>query len=129
MNEANDKAWMELAKRVREGKRHVVSGEDAERLLRSLPDEGISEAEADAIVFAVLAGRATRETQRTPLSEENQETGKPPKAHIEEDVLQLNRNKGSGDKDAEGLLEKLRRQALEDESDDKGNGDGVEPRN
>lgn len=115
MNEANSKAWRELAKRVCEGERHVVSGEDAERLLRSLPDDRISEAEADAIVAAVLAGRATRERRRTPVTEENQETGKAPKAHIEQDVLQLNRNKGSEDKDAEKLLEELRRQALEDD--------------
>lgn len=130
MNEAHDKAWMELAKRVREGKRHVVSGEEAERLLHSLPDECISQAEEDALVAAVLAGRATRQTRRDMLIDETKEPARESKTHVEEDVLQLNRNKGGEDKDAEKLLEELRRQALEDENGDETerNGDGVEPR-
>lgn len=127
MNDAHDKVWKELAKRVREGGRRVVSGEEAERMLRSLPDERISEAEVDAIVAAVLAGRVTRENRRAPLTEANRETA--PNAQVEEDVLQLNRNKGGEDKDAEKLLEELRREALKDESnDEEEGGDGGEPR-
>lgn len=41
----------------RAGERHVVGGKDAERLLRALPDEGMSETEVDAIVRGVVAGR------------------------------------------------------------------------
>jgi hypothetical protein len=57
MNEEHDKAWKELAKRVRRGERHVISGEAAERLLRALPDERIPQADIDAIVEAVVSGR------------------------------------------------------------------------
>lgn len=63
MNENHDKAWKDLAKRARAGERHVVGGKDAERLLRALPDEGMSETEVDAIVRGVVAGRAPAQSE------------------------------------------------------------------
>ena len=115
MNENHDKAWKDLAKRARAGERHVVGGKDAERLLRALPDEGMSETEVDAIVRGVVAGRAMREKHKAEDVNEPQPTST---AGVEEDVLQLNRNKGGEDADAESLLDELRREALEDDKEE-----------
>lgn len=126
MNERHEKAWKELAKRARQGERHVISGEAAERLLRALPDEGMSEETVDAIVSAVVDGRTARVAREPAAGIE----GRPaPRPEMEEDVLQLNRNKGGEDADAESLLEELRREALEDD-ENKGDeeGAGREPR-
>lgn len=57
MNEEQDKAWSDLARRVRQGERHVISGAEADRLLRDLSDEGISDVDVSAIVDAVVSGQ------------------------------------------------------------------------
>lgn len=118
MNEEHDKAWADLAKRIRQGERHVISGADAERLIRDLQNERISEAEVDAIAEAVVSGRPLREghDQETPPPDGDALYTAP--ELIEEDVLQLNRNKGSEDADAESKLEELRREALEDDDEE-----------
>ncbi len=115
MNEKHDKAWNDLAKRARAGERHVVGGKDAERLLRELPDERMSETEVDAIVRGVVAGQTMRE--KADVQDVNQPSPTST-AGVEEDVLQLNRNKGGEDADAESLLDELRREALEDDDDE-----------
>lgn len=117
MNEEHDKAWSYLARRVRQGERQVISGADADRLLRDLPDEGISDADVSAMVEAVVSGRTLRERSRQETLAEDDAMHTEPEL-VEEDVLQLNRNKGDEDAEAESTLDELRREALEDDDEE-----------
>lgn len=117
MNEQHDRAWLDLARRVRQGERHVISGADADRLFRELPDEGISDADVDSIVEAVVSGRPLRLRRRQLAPSVDDVAMQASPELVEEDVLQLNRNKGSDDAEAESTLDKLRREALEDDDE------------
>lgn len=121
MKEEHDKAWSDLARRVRQGERHVVSGADADRLLRELSDEGISDGDVTAIVEAVVSGRPLRERSRQEAAPVDDDPMCAAPESVEEDVLQLNRNKGAEDAEAESTLDELRREAL-DESDEEDQG-------
>ncbi|MCB9609880.1 MAG: hypothetical protein H6716_25045 [Polyangiaceae bacterium] len=119
MNEEHDKAWSDLARRVRHGERHVISGAEADRLLRELPGEGISDTDMEAIVGSVVSGRPFREVrveEAAPADDDAAARAVP--ECVEEDVLQLNRNKGAEDADAESTLDELRREALEDDDEE-----------
>ena len=123
MNEEHDKAWKDLAKRAHRGESHVISGGAADRWLRSMPDECMAEADLDAIVESIVSGRSLRATRGPEVSSTEDQGGVAAPKHVDEDVLQLNRNKGVEDKNAEELLDELRREALEDdgrEDKDKG---------
>lgn len=87
-DDEHDKAWLDLAKRVRQGERHVISGADADRLLGELPDDGISEEEVTAIVEAVVSGRPLRERSRQEASPADDGVMHTAPESVEEDVLQ-----------------------------------------
>jgi len=118
MNEEHDRAWSDLARRVRQGERHVIGGADAERLLRELSDEAISDADVTAIVQAVVSGRPLGERSREEAAPAIDDAVDTVPESIEEDVLQLNRNKGAEDEEAESTLDELRREALKDDDEE-----------
>lgn len=117
MNDKHDKTWRELAKYVRKGERHIISGAPADRLLEELPDEQLTEDELEAIMRAVVSG-GELDLGRARSEEAADGTVTPETSAVEEDVLQLNRNKGEKDDAAESLAEKLRREALEEDEDE-----------
>ena len=118
MSEAHDKTWMKLAKQTRKGERHIISGKAADSLLSELTDERLAEEDLVAIVEAVTSGRPLREIL-CRRSEQGIDVDDAPEAEaVEQDVLQLNRNKGEADDSAEALADELRREALEDDEEE-----------
>ncbi len=116
MNDKYDKTWIDLVKQTRKSESHIISGKDADRLLGELPDEKITNSEIEAIVESVLSNRPLCET--LGVRDENVDTEVQKTEAVEKDVLQLNRNKGIQDDDAEARLEELRREALEESNDE-----------
>lgn len=117
MNDDHDKAWDELAKRAHKGERHIISGKELERLLGELPEDELEEQDLEDIVGAVMSERSLCDV-RGVTKDEAPAAEVPETKSIEKDVLQLNRNKGEKDEEAESRLEELRRDALEDDVED-----------
>ena len=122
MTTEDDKFWHGLARRVHKGEGRAIKPEEADALLSELVPDEVSRSEEDDIVAAVLSGVSLRE-HRGPTPEEmgdkstdvlHQEA-----SSVDEDVLQLNRNKGRDveDPEAERLADELRREALEEDCD------------
>jgi hypothetical protein len=113
-NEA-DKFWRDVAGDLaRASGVSPLSPEEAQKEFEGLPDVPLPDSEIESIVQQVTSGELAIWTP-TPI---NEETLGPGSAAIEEDVLQLNRNAGEGDAEADELLDELRRKALEDEPAD-----------
>jgi len=75
-----------------------------------LPDDHLSAVEIDAIIDQVTSGElASWSTEPMDMESSDMEYD-----NIEDDVLQLNRNEGQADPETDGLLDELRRKALED---------------
>ena len=94
MSEDADSFWKETAKELRKAKGFLpLSSEEAEEQLRAVREEILSDEEIDSIVGRVTSGQRQRE--RPPS--EFDPVGEPEVEEVEEEVLQLNRNRGETD--------------------------------
>ena len=115
MTDAVDKFWQEVEKDLaRKAGFAPLTPEEAEREFEELPDMKLPDSEIESIMEEVISGQLTDWTP-TPIDE--QDLGIDAEV-IEEDVYQLNRNAGEGDVETDGLLDELRRKALEDKPED-----------
>jgi len=115
MTDAIDKFWQEVEKDLAKKSGFApLTPEEAEREFEELPDTKLPDSEIESIMAEVISGQLTDWTP-TPIDEQDLGTDA---EVIEEDVYQLNRNAGEGDAETDGLLDELRRKALEDEPED-----------
>jgi hypothetical protein len=91
---------------------------EADRQMREVQPAPMSKSELDALLHAALASAPPSvRVPDAPSWEPEEET-----SHIEEDVLQLNRNRGEAPGGRDELTERLRREALADEPGDDDDG-------
>ena len=110
-----NRIWQEVEKDLaRKAGFAPLTPEEAERGFEELPDMKLPDSEIESIMEEVISGQLTDWTP-TPIDE--QDLGIDAEV-IEEDVYQLNRNAGEGDVETDGLLDELRRKALEDKPED-----------
>jgi hypothetical protein len=115
MTDAVDKFWKKLEKDLAKKSGFApLTPAEAEMEFEELPDTKLPDSEIESIMEEVISGQLTDWTP-TPIDEQN--LGIDAEV-IEEDVYQLNRNAGEGDVETDGLLDELRRKALEDKPED-----------
>lgn len=115
MSHETDKWWKQVARGLA---RHAgcapMTPDEAQKEFESLPDVKLPDQQIESIIERVTSGEMTDWTPLTPkfdLSEFDCQA-------IQEDVWQLNRNEGDADAETDELINRLRRQALEDGQDD-----------
>lgn len=115
MNHDADKFWEQIATGLSRHTGHApMTPDEAQAEFETLPDDQLSNDQIESIVECVTSGELadwTPATTEFDMPEVDCES-------IEEDVLQLNRNEGDADTEADELLEELRRKALEDGHED-----------
>ncbi len=115
MKSESENFWRQIANGVARRTSHApMTPEEAQKEFESLPNVKLTDDQIDNIVDRVTSGEFTDWTPATPefdVPEYDCES-------IDEDVLQLNRNEGEADAEAEDRLNELRRKALEDGHDD-----------
>lgn len=115
MNPESNKFWRQIAKGLARRTGHApMTPEEAQKEFESLPDEKLADDQIEDIVERVTSGEFTDWTPATPEFDAPEFDCE----SIDEDVLQLNRNEGAADAEADELLNELRRKALEDGHDD-----------
>lgn len=114
MNHEAEKFWEQIAKGLARRTGHApMTPDEAQKEFESLPEDKLPDGQIEDIIDRVTSGELAVWTPATPdfdMPEFDCEA-------IEEDVLQLNRNEGEADAEADELLEELRRKALEDGHD------------
>lgn len=144
MAEENDQFWKDIKGKVRRAFNfNPLCREEAEELARrARKDKKMSDEDVDSIMEFVLSwGQKGGLSTPPPLPEaEEDDDGETPTwtqdpvtpEMMDEEIAVLNSNAGDKDPEAEDLIEKLRREALDDEEtdanqDSSGMADGEEP--
>lgn len=119
--DADNKFWKEHAAKLREfAKLRPLTPEEAEKAARDAPEVPLTPDEIQKLVDAGANCPPDDVPEYDWLKEEDTES-------VEDDVLQLNRNKGDGDEETDAAEEELRRRMLDDEEDEGGMEDGAGP--
>jgi hypothetical protein len=143
MAEENDQFWKDVKGKVRRAfDLNPLCREEAEELAkRARKDKKMSDEDVDSIMEFVLSWGQKGGLSTTPPPSAPEEDGDDTPAWtddpmtremMDEEIAVLNSNAGEKDPETEDLIEKLRREALDDaETDDNqdssGMGDGEEP--
>ena len=107
-----DRFWDGVARKLRRAKGFLTpTPEEAEAELYAVGEEPLTDKQIDAMMKAAISEKLEPYTPMPDLSW----LGIINDSYIDQGLLVLNRNRGDEDKEVDELLEKQRREALEDD--------------